>query len=184
MITIKRINIFCNKTDTQVSKQKKNMNCREFNKILPNYNDERFSPKQKEEFQNHINSCSKCAILFQKFSSTIELLKPKAEIEEHLFYYTRLKQRMENSNLQRESILIKLLSKKLVQPLIYLSSLIIAVYIGILIGSGSVNQNAYSELKNIETNYIQSYAEYQYLNDFDIEPIENLLLNSNNIAEE
>lgn len=160
------------------------MNCKEFKKLIPRYDGEILSEKQTKEFHAHIDSCIECSILFQKFSNTLKLLQPKVEIEEQAYYFTRLKQRMENYNVQHELAISKIFSRKLVQPVIYLSSIILAVYIGILIGSGSVNQTQYSEVKNNETNYIQSYAEYQYLNDFEIEPIENLLLDNNNTVKE
>lgn len=160
------------------------MNCKELKKILPDYIDEKLSEKQTEEFQNHIDSCSDCSILHQKLNNTINLLKPKAEIAEQAFYFTRLKQKMENINSHRESIFVSFLSRKLIQPVVYLSSLIIAVYIGILIGSGSATQNQYSELNNENKDYIQTFAEYQYLNDFEIEPIENLLIDDNNLNED
>ncbi|HAF28416.1 MAG TPA: hypothetical protein DCG75_05145 [Bacteroidales bacterium] len=160
------------------------MNCKEFKNILSIYHDDLLTQKQKEEFQSHINSCSECSILFNNFSRTFNLLHSKSEIEDQPFYFTRLKQRMGNRNMKDKSLILSLFSKKLVQPLIYLSSLIIAVYIGILIGSGSVNPNQYTELKNNETDFIKSYAEYQYLNDFDIEPIETLLLEENKNTEE
>lgn len=159
------------------------MNCKNFKKILPDYIDKKLSEKQIEEFENHIAYCSDCSILYQKLNNTFDLLKPKAEIAEHSFYFTRLKQKMENRNSPKESIFISFFSKKLVQPAIYLASLIIAVYIGILIGSGSVTQNQYSELNNGNEDYIQTFAEYQYVNDFEIEPIENLLIDNNNIVE-
>lgn len=160
------------------------MNCKEFKKLLPNYNDAILSPKQSEKFQIHLDSCPNCSILFHKYINTIDLLKPKAEIKEQAFYFTRLKQRMENNNYQKRSIVSSFFLRKLIQPVIYLSSLILAVYIGILIGSGSVNQNQYSELNNDDTDYIKTYSEYQYINDFEIEPIENLLLeNISNLGE-
>ncbi|MCK5170366.1 MAG: zf-HC2 domain-containing protein [Bacteroidales bacterium] len=160
------------------------MNCKEFIKIIPNYIDKKLSEEQIEEFQNHMNSCSNCSVLYQKLNITFDLLKPKTEIAEQAFYFTRLKQKMENRNSPKESIFVSLLSRKLVQPVIYLASLIIAVYIGILIGSGSATQNQYSELNDDDKDYIQTFAEYQYLNDFEIEPIENLLIDENDLIEE
>lgn len=160
------------------------MDCKEFKKLIPNYNDVKISSKQTEKFQIHLNSCSNCSILFHKYIKTMELLKPKADIEEQAFYFTRLKQRMENHYSQKRSILSNLLLRRLIQPAIYLGSLILAVYVGILIGSSSVNQNQYSELKYEDTDFIQSYAEYQYVNDFEIEPIENLFFdNKENVDE-
>lgn len=159
------------------------MNCKEFKKLLPYYFDKKLSKMQTDDFKHHINSCIGCSNIYKKFNNTLDLLKPKAEVDEQAFYFTRLKQQMENKKSPKESVFLNLLSKKLVQPTIYLTSLVLAVYIGILIGSGSATQNQFSELNNDNKDYIQTFAEYQYINDYDIEPIENLFLADNNIVE-
>jgi len=158
------------------------MNCKELKKILPDYTNKKLSKSQIDEFLNHLNSCSECTKIYKRYNNTLGLLKPKAEIDEQAFYFTRLKQKMENENPIKESLFIKLLSKKIIQPAIYLTSLFIAVYIGILIGSGSATPTQFSEYSN-DTDYIQTFSEYQYFNDYDIEPIENLFLADNNISE-
>ena len=162
------------------------MNCKELKNIIPKYIDNELSEKRIKEFNNHINSCEDCSRVYNKLKNTLDLLKPRAEIEEQAFYFTRLKQKMENRNKPKESVLVNLLSRKLVQPMIYLSSLIIAVYIGILIGSstGSNGQNQISDLNNNENNYIKTYIEYQYLNDFEIESIENFLMDEDSLDQE
>ena len=83
---------------------------------------------------------------------------------------------MENRIFKKDTILSILISRKVVQPIIYLTSLIIAVYIGILIGSSSPNQTDFSEVKANTENPLETFAEYNYLNDFEIEPIENLVI--------
>lgn len=157
------------------------MNCKEFKKRLPDYIDNKLPNNLADEFKNHLDSCTTCASLYQKLVHTLDLLKPTNKMEQQAFYFTRLKQKMENKNIAQPSFITRILGSKVVQPAIYLSSLILAVYIGILIGSGSVKQNQYAEFNDKDTSYIQTYAEYQYLNDIEIEPIENFLLSSNDI---
>jgi anti-sigma factor RsiW len=161
------------------------MNCKELKNIIPNYLDNELSKKQIIEFNNHLSSCAECSRVYTKTKETLDLLKPKAEIDEQAFYFTVLKQKMESRNIPEESIFATLLSRKLVQPMIYLSSLIIAVYIGILIGSstGSSVQNQFSDLSSDENNYIKTYTEYQYLNDSEIETIENLLIDEDTLTQ-
>jgi hypothetical protein len=162
------------------------MNCKELKNIIPNYLDNELSEERTIEFNNHISLCRDCFQVYTKIKGTLNLLEPKAEINEQAFYFTRLKQKMESRNVPKESIFASLLSRKLVQPMIYLSSLIIAVYIGILIGSstGSSVLNQFSDLSNDENNYIKTYTEYQYLNDSEIETIENLLIDKDTLAQE
>ena len=159
------------------------MNCREIEKILPKYIEEKLSSEQNHEVLNHIDSCNDCSILYHKLIKTLSLLKPTSEIQEQPFYYTRLKQKMENQKEIMVSFLHPTLLKKLMQPAIYLVSLFLAVYIGILIGSGSSYQNKYSNVKEDNKDYIEIFAEYQYMNDFEIETIENLLIENNGIED-
>ncbi|MFC2104652.1 hypothetical protein ACFLS4_04790, partial [Bacteroidota bacterium] len=129
------------------------------------------------KFKEHLDSCPDCLSLYQKLSKSFDLLKPKAEIVNQPFYFTRLKQNMENMHVPRESIIKIVLSRKVFQPIIYLASLVIAVYIGILVGSSSTEPNQFSESNNNDViDYLQTFAEYQYLNDFETEPIENLII--------
>lgn len=154
------------------------MNCKEAEKILPQYIEKALSEEESMRLKSHLNICTQCSSLYNKLVNTLALLKPKAEIPEQAFYYTRLKQKMENRYEEKTSIINKLLIKKILQPAMYLASLIIAVYIGILIGSTSPNQNQFSDLNTEDKDYIRIFAEYQYLNDLEIETIENTLISS------
>lgn len=160
------------------------MNCKRVEKILPQYIQETLSEEESMKLKSHLDSCTQCTNLYNKLLKTLALLKPKAEIQEQAFYYTSLKQKMENRYKQHEPIINKLLVRKILQPTMYLTSLIIAVYIGILIGSTSPNQNQFSDLNSESTDYIKIFAEYQYLNDLEIEAIENNLIISEDTINE
>lgn len=161
------------------------MNCKKFAKILPDYLDNELSVNQITEVKNHLSSCAACYKLYQNLSNTIKLLEHKVDIDEQPFYFTRLKQKMENEVAVQESFITRISLRKLVQPMLYLSSLIIAVYIGILIGSsGSTTQNQYSELNNSSTDYIETIAKSNYLNDYEREPIENFFLSDSSANQE
>lgn len=159
------------------------MNCKRVKKILPQYIENTLSDKENEEIKSHINSCNECAILYNKLLETLALLKPKAEIPEQAYYFTRLKQKMENRYEYNNPIIKIILSKKILQATMYLGSIIIAVYIGILIGSSSPKQNL-SDLNTENTEYIKIFAEYQYLNNIEIETIKNTLTNNEYPEEE
>ncbi|MFC2151913.1 zf-HC2 domain-containing protein [Bacteroidota bacterium] len=152
------------------------MNCKEINKLIPDYLDNILTKDQAIEFQKHLNSCSKCIKLIEQVKSSYSLLKPTKNISEPAFYYTRLKQKMENMYAPKESIFKSALSRKVFQPIIYLASLVIAVYIGILIGSNPTTADQFSENNTDNIDYLETFAEYQYLNDFETEPIENLII--------
>ncbi|MCB2196269.1 MAG: zf-HC2 domain-containing protein [Bacteroidetes bacterium] len=152
------------------------MNCKQIHKLLPDYLDQNLSEERSILVRTHIESCKDCAMLYNKMQQSLNFLKPTSEISEQPFYFTRLKQRMENTMETKTSILSLRISKKVLQPLIYLSSLVIAVYIGILIGSNSSMPNQFTGLNSQEQKYIEEFVEYNYLNDLEIEPIETLFL--------
>lgn len=159
------------------------MNCKQIHKLLPDYIDQNLSDKRNVLVRTHIENCEECSMLYKRLQYSLNLLKPTSEISDQPFYYTRLKQRMENETETKVSIFQSIINKRALQPLIYLSSLIIAVYIGILIGSNSSMPNQFSKLNTKEENYIEEFVENNYLNDLEIEPIESLfLVDSNSIT--
>lgn len=152
------------------------MKCKQIHKLLPDYIDQNLSEKRGYLVRSHIENCEECSLLYKQLQQSLKLLKPSSEISEQPYYFTSLKQRMENRIEAKMSILSRNMSKKILQPIIYLSSLVIAVYIGILIGSNSSIPNQFTRLNSQEQRYIEEFVEYNYLNDYEIEPIETLFL--------
>jgi len=150
------------------------MNCKDFKQNLPIYLDGELDSDKMKELDIHRDSCAECLLLYQKVSSSLLLLKAKKEIEEQPFYYTRLKQKMLNQQ-EKKSFLHNLLFKKSLQLTAYFTSIVIAVFIGIIIGSGS-DKVKYSDINYNSKDYLKSYMEYQYLNDFERENKDNILL--------
>ncbi len=159
------------------------MKCNKVTRLLSKYIDQELSADVNDQIRVHLDTCKKCKSIYSRVKDSMKLLQAKSEISEQAFYYTRLKQNMENKIHTENSFFKLVLSKKIIQPVIYLSSLILAVYIGILIGSGSVTQNSYAEISNNDVNYIETFKQYQYFDDLDIEPIENLILSDNSSEE-
>jgi predicted anti-sigma-YlaC factor YlaD len=150
------------------------MNCKELKKTLPIYLDGEINPDKKKELDIHLDFCAECSLLYQKVSGSLFQLQPKKEIDEQAFYYTRLKQRMLNQ-VEKKSFIHSILFKKSLQLTAYFASIVIAVFIGILIGSGS-DKAQYSDINYDSKDYLKSYMEYQYLNDFERENKNNILL--------
>jgi|GEM_PF-629144 len=166
------------------NKKTETMNCKEVDKKISMFIDGELSKENTNLIKSHLDECSECSKKYMYVIDTLNLLKPTKNIEEKAFYYTRLKQRMENKESQKISIFEQLFNKKLLQPALYLSSVIIAVFIGIQIGSYSSNTNIYSELNIEEQDYIKVFSENKFLNDFELESIENTLINNDNSVEE
>ncbi len=154
------------------------MDCKRVKRLLPDL-DLNLTEDLQKKVKTHIDSCENCAKIYWKLKQSLDLLKPTTDVTEQAFYYTRLKQKMEHRIEFGNSLLSKIFSKKLVQPFIYLSSIILAVYVGILIGSSNPSFSSYSEIESGENiNPIETFAEYNYLNDYEIETIENLITES------
>jgi len=160
------------------------MNCKEVDKKISMFIDGELSNENINLIKSHLDECSECSKKHIYLIDSLNLLKPTKNIEENAFYYTRLKQRMENIEFQKSSMFKRLFTNRLMQPVLYLSSVIIAVFIGIQIGSYSNNTNIYSELNVEEQDYIKVYSENKFLNDFELESLENTLIYNDNSTEE
>lgn len=156
--------------------KKAKMKCKQIHKNLYQYHERNLSVDLKDIIDEHLNNCPECYAIYTKFAQTINHLKDKDSIPEQPFYYTRLKQRMENKKAKQESVSDIVWAKKILQPAIYMASLVLAVYIGILIGSGTNYDKKIAENELVSDDYLEAFAEYQYLNDFQIESIENVLI--------
>lgn len=155
------------------------MNCKEFKNRIPDYLDQNLSPDLNKRFNEHLQNCAACSMLFGKVMNSVNLLNKAEHIVEQPFYFTSLKQKLENRTIQKHTIFESIISKKVLQPVLYLASIIIAVYIGILIGSGTTNNKQYAGTSNTDTSYIEVFAQYQYINDMDLEPLEKNMFNEN-----
>jgi len=161
------------------------MKCNKIHKTLYRYHLGELSPHLMEEIDKHLINCPECSAIYAKMAQTLNHFNDKETIPEQPFYYTRLKQRMENKKEKTESVWSNGLVKKILQPAIYMASLVLAVYIGILIGSGTGNSvSSLAKNEALKDNYIEAFAQYQYLNDFQIESIENVLVSGEGEEEE
>lgn len=159
------------------------MKCKEVNKKLSKFIDNKLSQNDNLLIQSHIDNCEICSSNYNNLVNTLNLLKPTKNIEEQAFYYTRLRQKMENKMEVKTSIIDLILGKRIMQASLYLTSIVIAVFIGIQIGSYSNSNDQLSDLSK-EEDYIQVFSETQYLNDFEQENLENTFVIYDDIIEE
>ncbi|MEE4198368.1 MAG: zf-HC2 domain-containing protein [Bacteroidales bacterium] len=153
------------------------MKCAKIHKKIGAYHQGILSPQEKNKFEEHLSVCKACSGIYTKFVRTMNHLNSQETIPEQPFYYTRLKQRMENRKAQNESLLHGQWARKVLQPAIYTASILLAVYFGILIGTGATgNESRLANYEPAAEDYLNAYAEYQYLNDLGIESIENVLI--------
>jgi predicted anti-sigma-YlaC factor YlaD len=159
------------------------MKCKEVNKKLSKFIDNKLSQNDNLLIKSHIDNCKICSSNYNNLVNTLNLLKPTKNIEEQAFYYTRLRQKMENKMEVKTSIIDLILGKRIMQASLYLTSIVIAVFIGIQIGSYSNSNDQLSDLSK-EEDYIQVFSETQYLNDFEQEKLENTFVDYDDTIEE
>lgn len=159
------------------------MTCKKIEILIPKYMEDSLSDNEKQIVEEHIKKCADCKYLYDNLVLSLQLLSKQEEIPEQAFYYTRLKQKMEAKSKSNISIIDQLFKIKIVQPIIYLSTIIIAVFIGIQIGSNS-NDSNYSSIETKEKSFTEVFAESQYINDFEIEVIENNYFSSDTTVNE
>jgi predicted anti-sigma-YlaC factor YlaD len=154
------------------------MNCKEFKNRIPDYLDQSLGADLSIQFNEHLQNCADCSLLFNKTSRTLHQLNNPDRIPEQPYFYTQLRQKMENKYAHNVTFLQSLTSKKVLQPMLYLASIIFAVYIGILIGSGTTTtSNQYSEATKADTSFIEVFAQYQYIDDMELESLEKNVVN-------
>ena len=156
------------------------MKCSETIKKLSSYLSNELSLDDEYALKSHLDQCSECNEYYQKLKETLQYLKPTQDIKEDVFYYTRLKQKMENKIYNPiKSSLISLV----VRSTLYSASIIFAVFIGIQIGSYTESYKQLSDL-NPDDSYIKVFSDKQYFNDFDLETVESTLINEENTNNE
>jgi ABC-type phosphate transport system permease subunit len=159
------------------------MKCKEVNRKLSKFIEDKLSQNDNIVIKTHIDNCKMCSSNYNNLVNTLNLLRPTKNIEEQAFYYTRLKQKMENKLELKTSIFDLILGKRIMQASLYLTSIVIAVFIGIQIGSYSNSNDQLSNLSE-EEDYIQVFSETQYLNDFEQENLESTLVTYDDTIEE
>lgn len=154
------------------------MDCNKIKKNIKAYTEGTLHKDLLLEIDSHIGKCESCSRLYNNIKSTLDLLKPTEEIQEQKFYYTRLKQRMVNEIDNSENTIRLLSSRKILQPLLYAASIIMAVFIGIQIGSYTSSPEQYTDLTT-EEDFIEAFSDSQLLNDFEQETIESTFIEEN-----
>jgi len=144
------------------------MNCSKVHKKILQYIDGELTGDENQAVEQHLESCNDCQKLYQKMRVSWNNLQEE-KIPYQPFYYTRLKQRMENEAERKTNRFKKLV----LQPAIYVIVLGFGIYIGILLGTGLQPTNAtVADADTTETEYIRDYAESQYWNGMELEKIE------------
>ncbi len=111
------------------------MNCQDVRKKLSAFQDGEVSDSQKLAIQNHLQTCQKCALVFQEIENMWEALAQADTIEKAPYFWTRLSQRIEAQQ-NRDRIFDRLIApliylpKPIISTVIFIFGLLIGVYLG------------------------------------------------------
>jgi predicted anti-sigma-YlaC factor YlaD len=145
------------------------MKCKQIHDKLLDYADGLLSDEETRQASDHLAGCSECSSLYGKIKEAWQLAKAE-KIPHQPFFYTRVRQGLENRR-DPESAGFKPLIRLALQPAMLFVVLALGIFIGIQLGKGIEHPRSLG-LQNQPEDYIEAYAENQYLNGLKLEPLE------------
>jgi len=154
-------------------KAMKAMKCKNIHTKLISYIDGELPLREAEAVQEHLAHCSDCSTLYLSVKNAWNSASDE-RIPHQPFFYTRLKQRIENRQQKKLSFWNRVTHFALQPAMVYFVVLASGIFIGIQLGKGVSNgsQGLSDQTTQQEENYIEAYAESQYLNGLKLETIE------------
>lgn len=115
--------------------------CRLLRENLYAYRENELPVTLKEQLDDHVSRCKECSSLVVQFDGVHAAVKQQAAIEPRPFAETRLQQRVENYLENRPASLFSFSARSLLQPAVISLGLMLALAIGILIGTEKAGRN-------------------------------------------
>jgi predicted anti-sigma-YlaC factor YlaD len=143
------------------------MNCKTVHNKLIFFLEKELSDSELNLVQEHLESCSECALFAEEMKLTLSILESDKVLEENPYFYTRVKARLENQEQEVWSgrpVLVRIL-----QPIAFSIILLLGVYGGIKLGQPNKTELTGSILSEQQM--------IPFLNEMDAEPIEAFLMN-------
>ena len=106
------------------------------------YCENELAPSLKEQLDRHVAGCSTCSALVQQFNNVLAAVKEQSEAEPRPFAETRLQQRIDNYMESSGKPLFSFSIRTLLQPAIISLGMMLALAIGILIGSEKAGKHS------------------------------------------
>ena len=149
------------------------MKCSEIHKQLFPYLEGELSENEVGRIDNHLEECASCRSVYENTREAWNALREE-KIPHQPFFYTRLKQSMENRKNRSVPNLARV-GRTILQPAMYFAILGLGIYIGVQLGQGFELQDGTAST-NEQINYIEDYAKSQYLNGMELEWVEQEML--------
>jgi len=145
------------------------MKCKTVHIRLLDYSEGALPKGEREQVSRHLDQCETCRQLYHKIQASWQSAREE-RIAYQPFFYTRVRQRMENQSHPGVSH-VRQLVRATLQPVLFFVVLGLGITIGIQLGQGiGPQQTAQAEGQSNE--YLEAYAENQYWNGFQLETLE------------
>ena len=125
------------------------MNCMEINKKLIFYIEEDLSSEKKKYVKEHLQKCYKCKHLYNEMYKTLDTIKDKNKVEINPFFYTRLKNKMEDTNKSSFKTVYIPSLVKILQTSVAVFLIAFGVFLGMMMGDSFNNPTMVSENQQI-----------------------------------
>ncbi len=149
------------------------MNCKEVHKNLIFYIENELNAETQSKIQDHINACVSCKKLYVNIKNTLEIINSEEKNKSYPFFYTRIKQKVDELNSSEIKTGFLPSFTKALKPVALAILLAFGIFFGINLGN-KYETNNYTESNE---NLLQAYANEYYVNELNEETIETFLLN-------
>ncbi|MCD4792421.1 MAG: zf-HC2 domain-containing protein [Bacteroidales bacterium] len=144
------------------------MKCKNIHKKLIFFINDELTGSINEEIKIHLKGCKKCNNIYTALETTLNLVGKKKTIKPNPFLYTRIKQKLNEIEIEKKQAVFNPVYKRVLQP-VFLSLLLAAgIFTGIKLGSSY-------EIKQQKNKSVSQTTEF-YFNDFNQEKLEIVLL--------
>lgn len=126
------------------------------------------SEKETQEIKLHLNECADCAAFAEDMKKTLGIIQAEKSPEVNPFFFTRLKARMENEEVQEKQQVGFPVWERILQPVFFSLLLLAGIYTGIKIGQPVTAETSHSIFAETEL--------VPFLNEMKAEPIETFLM--------
>ena len=152
------------------------MTCNQVHKQLIFYIDGELTPEMTRKIQAHLDTCAECQRIYHKMKSAWGT-QAAEQIPYQPFFYTRVKQGLQNGMEKNTRFGLQKYKRMILQPAIYFAVLGLGIYLGIQLGQGArPNQQVAQNKISSQQEFIEAYADSQYINGMNLETLEKEML--------
>ncbi len=135
------------------------MNCKEVENNLIFFIEGNLPENKQVDFNNHLNSCDNCKVLYQKLKADLLVIENDKITEPNPFLYSRIIENLKQVESKEPSVLRLNTKGFYVQVAAYAAGIILAIFLGIGLGADFDSNN------NLVIEDYEELTEYQMFAD-------------------